>query len=258
MFNFVGWIGYRILSFLGAIGHFTMFMGMAVGQSLTPPYRPRRILVACLDLALLSLPVVGLTAIFSGMVLVLQSYTGFARFSAESAIPQVVVVSLTRELGPVLAGLMIAGRVGAAIAAELGTMRVSDQIEAMQAMIKDPISYLVVPRLIAGIVAMPILVAVADTIGVLGGYMVAVYRLGFSSAGYLSATLEYLEVFDVVSGLVKAAVFGFIVTVVGAYKGYYASAGAQGVGRATTSAVVLSAILILVSNYLITEAFFNR
>jgi len=221
-----------------------------------PPYYRRQIVRQMLEIGYYSLPVVGLTAIFTGMVLALQSYTGFARFSAESAIPNVVVVSLTRELGPVLAGLMVAGRVGAAMAAEIGTMRVTEQIDALTTLSTDPFKYLVAPRLIAGIVTLPILVLVADIIGVMGGFLVGVYKLDFNDTTYLRNTIDFLQFQDVFSGLVKAAVFGFLITLMGCYHGYTSKGGAQGVGIATTNAVVSASILILTANYFITEAFF--
>jgi phospholipid/cholesterol/gamma-HCH transport system permease protein len=211
-----------------------------------------------IDIGYFSLPVVGLTAIFTGMVLALQSYTGFSRFQAESAIPQVVVVSLLRELGPVLAGLMVAGRIGAAIAAELGTMRVTEQIDALTTLSTNPMKYLVAPRLIAGIATLPLLVLVADIIGVFGGYLVAVFKLGFNPSLYLQNTWEAFKTEDLVSGLVKAAVFGFIITLMGCFNGYHSRGGAQGVGQATTNAVVSASILILCFDYLLTELFFAK
>jgi phospholipid/cholesterol/gamma-HCH transport system permease protein len=209
-----------------------------------------------LDIGYFSLPVVGLTALFTGMVLALQSYTGFARFSAEGAVATVVVLSVTRELGPVIAGLMVAGRIGASIAAEIGTMRVTEQIDALHTLSTNPMKYLVAPRLIAGAVTLPMLVVVADIIGVFGGYIVGVYKLDFNAAVYLKQTFDYLEFMDVFSGLVKASVFGFIITLMGCYHGYKSEGGAQGVGRATTNAVVSASILILIFNYAITEIFF--
>jgi phospholipid/cholesterol/gamma-HCH transport system permease protein len=210
------------------------------------------------EIGFYSLPVVGLTAIFAGMVLALQSYTGFARFSAEGAIANVVVLSMTRELGPVLAGLMVAGRIGASLAAEIGTMRVTEQIDALTTLSTNPMKYLVVPRIIAGLVMFPFLVFVADIIGVFGGYLVAVYKLGFNPANYLQRTYEFLEAEDVNSGLVKAAVFGVIVTLMGCYHGYNSKGGAQGVGRATTNAVVSASILILCFDYILTVMFFTK
>jgi phospholipid/cholesterol/gamma-HCH transport system permease protein len=251
-------LGRVTLDFLAGIGAVTTFAGEAIRQAVQPPYYRRQIARQMLEIGYYSLPVVGLTAIFTGMVLALQSYTGFARFSAESAIPNVVVVSLTRELGPVLASLMVAGRVGAAMAAEIGTMRVTEQIDALDTLSTDPLKYLVAPRLVAGIVTMPLLVLVADIIGVLGGYLVGVYKLDFNDIAYLRNTIDFLQFHDVFSGLVKAAVFGFIITLMGCYHGYTSKGGAQGVGMATTNAVVSASILILTFNYFITEAFFAR
>jgi phospholipid/cholesterol/gamma-HCH transport system permease protein len=211
-----------------------------------------------IDIGYYSLPVVGLTAIFTGMVLALQTYTGFSRFAAESAIPNVVVLSITRELGPVIAGLMVAGRIGAAIAAEIGTMRVTDQIDALTTLSTNPFKYLVAPRLVAGLAMLPLLVLVADVIGVFGGFLVSTYKLDFNPSSYIQRTSEFLETMDVVAGLVKAAAFGFLVTLMGCFHGYTSRGGAQGVGAATTYAVVSGSILILVADYIITEAFFSR
>src|SRR6185437_1843014 len=172
----------------------------------SPPFYPRLILREMVNIGYYSLPVVGLTAIFTGMVLALQSYTGFSRFSAEGAVATVVVLSVTRELGPVISGLMVAGRVGAAMAAEIGTMRVTDQIDALTTLSTDPLRYLVLPRLLAGIITMPMLVLVADIVGVFGGYLVSTYKLGFNIQSYLTSTTEHLETMDVVSGLIKAGV----------------------------------------------------
>jgi phospholipid/cholesterol/gamma-HCH transport system permease protein len=251
-------LGRMTIAFLAATGSVTAFAFHAVRQAVQPPYYRRQILSQILEIGYYSLPVVGLTAIFTGMVLALQSYTGFARFSAESAIPNVVVVSLTRELGPVLASLMVAGRVGASIAAEIGTMRVTEQIDALTTLSTDPFKYLVAPRLIAGVVTLPILVLLSDIIGVLGGYLVGVYKLDFNDTAYLRNTIDFLQFMDVFSGLVKAAVFGFLITLMGCYHGYTSKGGAQGVGMATTNAVVSASILIFTFNYFLTEAFFSR
>jgi phospholipid/cholesterol/gamma-HCH transport system permease protein len=251
-------IGAAFLSFLAASGRLVVFAGLALATAVTPPFYIRSILREMVNIGYFSLPVVGLTAIFTGMVLALQSYTGFSRFSAESAVATVVVLSVTRELGPVISGLMVAGRVGAAMAAEIGTMRVTDQIDALVTLSTDPLRYLVLPRLLAGVITLPLLVLVADIIGVFGGYLVAVYKLGFNPQAYLIGTRQHLETNDVVSGLVKAAVFGFIVALMGCYHGYFSRGGAQGVGQATTHAVVSASILILVVDYLITAAFFGR
>ena len=251
-------LGRFALGFVGNVGRLTLFAIEAIANIARPPVYWRNIARQLIDIGYYSLPVVGLTAIFTGMVLALQTYTGFSRFSAESAIPKVVVVSLTRELGPVLAGLMVAGRIGAAMAAEIGTMRVTEQLDALVTLSTNPMKYMVAPRLIAGVTMLPLLVLVADVIGVFGGYLVAVFKLGFNPATYLQYTWEALQTEDVVSGLVKAAVFGLIVALMGCYHGYTSKGGAQGVGSATTNAVVSASILILCFDYILTELFFAR
>jgi phospholipid/cholesterol/gamma-HCH transport system permease protein len=254
--NPIATIGRVFIAFLGAMGRIAMFAGVAVSHCLRPPWYPQLIGRQMIDIGYFSLPVVGLTALFTGMVLALQSYTGFARFSAEGAVATVVVLSMTRELGPVIAGLMVAGRIGASMAAEIGTMRVTEQIDALSTLSTNPFKYLVAPRLIAGLTMLPLLVLVADVIGVFGGYLVSVYKLNFNPASYLKRTMDYLEFMDVVSGLVKAGAFGFLISLMGCFHGYHSAGGAQGVGRATTNAVVSASILILVFNYGITEVFF--
>jgi len=235
-----------------------MFTIEASSHCIRPPLYPQLILKQAIEIGYYSLPVVGLTGLFAGMVLALQSYVGFARFSAESAIPSVVVISITRELGPVLAGLMVAGRVGAAMAAEIGTMRVTEQIDALSTLSTNPIKYLIAPRLIAAVLTLPCLVLIADIIGVFGGYLVSAFKLGFNSEAYIHNTIEFVQPMDVVSGLVKAAVFGYLIALMGCYHGFKSRGGAQGVGAATTNAVVSGAILVLVFNYIITEAFFAK
>lgn len=250
-------LGHSILAFLQTIGQISTFMFKAVTHCFLPPYFPSQITRQLIDIGYYSLPVVGLTTLFTGMVLALQSYTGFTRFNAESAIAGVVVLSVTRELAPVLAGLMVAGRIGAAIAAEIGTMRVTEQIDALTTLSVNPFKYLIAPRVIAGTLMLPLLVLIGDIIGVFGGYVVSVYSLGFGAGSYLSQTWDVLQSMDVISGLVKAAVFGFIVSVLGCYHGYNSARGAQGVGAATTNAVVSASILILIFNYIITQVFFS-
>ena len=251
-------IGRAALALCAAAGRLCIFAAEGVAHAVRPPYYPAQILRQMLDIGFYTLPVVGLTAIFTGMVLALQRYTGFSRFIAESAIPSIVVISITRELGPVLASLMVAGRIGAAMAAEIGTMRVTEQIDALTTLQTNPMKYLVAPRLIAGVTMLPLLVIVADLIGVLGGYTVATLKLGFNGELYLRNTLNALQAIDVISGLVKAAVFGFIVALMGCYSGFNSRGGAQGVGTATTNAVAASMALILVFNYMITELFFTQ
>lgn len=251
-------IGVATLDGLQNIGTVSIFILKAIFRIFTIPFHLRVFVNQLIFIGFHSLPVVGMTALFSGAVLALQSYTGFSRFSAESSIPTVVVLSITRELGPVLAGLMVAGRVGASIAAEIGTMRVTEQIDALYTLSTDPIRYLVSPRILAGLISLPCLVFIGDIIGVMGGYLVSVHKLEFNAALYISNTFKYLESDDVISGLMKAAAFGFIISSISTYFGFYCEKGAKGVGSATTKAVVVSSILILISNYLLTEIFFRN
>ncbi len=257
MVNVLGSIGHIFFLFLAGAGRLAIFILNTLWLGIRPPYYPRQLLRQLKDMGYNSLPVVGLTSMFTGMVLALQSYTGFTRFSAEGAVATVVVLSVTRELSPVMAGLMVAGRVGAAMAAEIGTMRVTEQIDALSTLSTNPLKYLVFPRVLAGVAMLPLLVLMGDIIGVFGGYIVSIYKLGFNPATYLQQTREYLEPIDVTSGLVKASVFGFCIAMMGCYQGYYSKGGAQGVGSATTNAVVSSSVLILLLNYLLTAIFFS-
>lgn len=255
--NILAHVGAMLLNFLAAVGRLARFIALAVRHCFTPPFFPSQLMRQFIDIGYYSLPVVGMTALFTGMVLALQSYTGFTRFNAEGAIAGVVVLSITRELSPVLAGLMVAGRVGAAIAAEIGTMRVTEQIDALRTLSVNPFKYLIAPRVIAATLTLPVLVLIGDIIGVYGGYIVSIYSLGFSPGSYLSQTWDTVTNIDVVSGLWKAGAFGFIVSIMGCYHGFNSARGAQGVGAATTNAVVSSSILILIFNYLITQIFFS-
>jgi phospholipid/cholesterol/gamma-HCH transport system permease protein len=258
MSNPLATVGRWALGMLAALGRLAVFAGIATSHVFRPPYYFRLIWKQMLSIGYYSLPVVGMTAMFTGFVLALQIYEGSSRFNAESTVAAIVVVGITRELGPVLAGLMLAGRVGAAIAAEVGTMRVTEQIDALTTLSTNPYKYLVAPRMIAGAITLPILVLVADIIGVFGGYIIGVHRLGFNPGAYLKNTYDFLETVDVVSGLVKASVFGYIVALMGCYHGYNSKGGAQGVGRATTEAVVSGSVLILITNYFVTEIFFGK
>lgn len=256
IFKLTEQIGNYTKTNIAKIGDAINFTVQCLINCFIPPFYPKLFFKQIVQIGYYSLPVVGLTAIFSGAVLALQSYSGFSRFNAESTIATVVVLSITRELGPVLAGLMVAGRVGASMAAEIGTMKVTEQIDALKTLSTNPFKYLFAPRVLGGIIMLPFLVLIADIIGVMGGYLVSVYSLGFSAGPYLSNTFKYLEAIDVISGLVKAGFFGFIIAVMGCYFGYNSNRGAEGVGIATTNAVVSSSILILLTNYIITGWFF--
>ncbi|WGV16646.1 MlaE family ABC transporter permease [Fuscovulum ytuae] len=250
-------LGRPVLAALAAIGRVALFAAQVISHLFRPPFYPREILHALVQIGWLSLPVVGLTAVFTGGALALQIYSGGARFNAEAVVPSIVAIGMVRELGPVLGGLMVAARVASSIAAEIGTMKVTEQIDALVTLSTNPIKYLAVPRVLAATLAVPVLVAVGDAIGIAGGWLVGVNRLGFNSATYLQNTVDFLETWDVVSGLWKGAAFGFIVALMGCYHGMNSGRGAQGVGAATKSAVVGASVLILASNYILTELFFS-
>ncbi|MFH7810917.1 MULTISPECIES: MlaE family ABC transporter permease [Acetobacter] len=250
--------GRATLSLVRSAGALALFAVAGLSHILRPPFYGRVFVRTFLETGFFSLPVVALTALFSGGVIALQSYTGFAQYHAQSAIAGIVVLAVTRELGPVLAGLMVAGRVGAAMAAQIGTMRVTDQIDALSTLSTNPMKYLVAPRLLAGMIALPLLVLVADVLGVAGGFTVSVVKLGFSPTAYITATLNAVKTIDVTVGLIKAGLFGFLITLMGCYYGYNSKGGAEGVGSATTSAVVVASILLLAFDYLITDLFFSQ
>jgi len=256
MFVFAA-IGRIFLFFLSEVGRVAEFTYHAVTCIVRPPVYVGLIFRQIMRIGYFSLPVVGLTAFFTGGALALQIYIGGNRYGAESFVPQIVALGITRELGPVIAGLMVAGRVAAAIAAEIGTMRVTEQIDALTTLSTNPFKYLVVPRLVAAVVSMPVLVAIADSIGVLGGYVISTRSLKFNGSVYLKNTADFITTHDVTSGLIKAAVFGFIIALMGCYSGFHSKGGAQGVGAATTNAVVSSSILILAANYALTSILFN-
>jgi phospholipid/cholesterol/gamma-HCH transport system permease protein len=248
-------IGHGTLGIFRATGKISLFAWHCIAAMFRPPWFFRQIGRQMAGIGFYSLPVVGLTAVFTGAALALNIYTGGARFNAESFVPNIVGIGITRELGPVLASLMLAGRVSAAIAAEIGAMKVTEQIDAMRTLSTDPFRYLFAPRLIAALITVPLLVLVADIIGIFGGYAVATQSLDFNGAVYIRNTADFITNWDVQSGLIKAAVFGFIIALMGCYHGYHSERGAQGVGRATTNAVVSAAILIFAANYLLTSLF---
>ena len=251
----IGRIGLDFIAYLGEIALLASETACSLTQG---KLRPRLVLAQIVETGYRSQPVVIVTGAFTGAVLAAQALFQFKPLGMETGGGALVSVAMLRELGPTITALMLAGRVGAAMAAEIGTMRVTEQIDALKTLSTDPFKYLVAPRLIAGVVTLPILVLIADIIGVLGGFLVGVYKLDFNDATYLRNTVDFLQFHDVLSGLVKAAVFGFLITLMGCYHGYTSKGGAQGVGMATTNAVVSASILILTFNYFITEAFFAR
>lgn len=258
--RFLADTGDAFLKLIWGIGALSIFAAKALWHIFVPPFYGRQFWRQVVEIGYYSLPVVGMTALFSGMVLALQTDTGVSRLSAggSKAVATVVVLSMTRELGPVLGGLMVAGRVGAAMAAEIGTMRVTEQIDALVTLATNPFKYLISPRILAAVIVLPLLVGIADVIGIMGGHIVAVYKLGFNPITYMHDTIEFLEFEDVFSGLVKAAVFGFFIALMGCYQGFHSKKGAQGVGEATTHAVVSASILILLANYFLTAMMFHE
>jgi phospholipid/cholesterol/gamma-HCH transport system permease protein len=250
-------IGRAAIDFFAAIGRVARFGGRAIARGLTPPYYPGRFLEQLGHIGWFSLPVVGLTAVFTGAALAQQIFTAGSRFSAQSTVPAVVVIGVVRELGPVLVGLMVAGRVSSAMAAEIGTMKVTEQLDALTTLRTDGFRYLIAPRLFAAVLALPLMVLVANAIGIAGGWLLAVEKLGFNSSNYLAVTRRFTTWDDMQMALVKAGVFGFFIALMGCYHGYYAKGGAAGVGYATRTAVVSAFILILGSNFLITAMVFG-
>lgn len=256
--SFLQALGKPLVAFITNLGYFTRFLFKSVYNCFMPPFYVKLFWRQFINIGFYSLPVVGLTTLFAGMVIAIQTYSGISKYGAESAVALVVLISVTRELAPVLSALMVAGRIGAAMAAEIGTMRVTEQIDALVTLSANPFRYLIAPRVWAAILVMPILVLFGDVIGIFGGYLVSIYKLDFNPANYINNTMTNLQTLDVMTGVVKAAVFGFIIAVMGCYHGYRSKGGAQGVGEATTNAVVSSSILILIFNYLITEIIFSR
>ncbi len=222
-----------------------------------PPVEIRNLFKQMLEIGVNSLPVVLITAVFTGMVLALQSYTGFKRFGAEGLVGSVVALSMTRELGPVLTALIVAGRAGAAMAAELGTMRVTEQIDALETLATNPVKYLIVPRFLSGLIMLPALTVISDIVGIMGGYFVTVLVLKAARTTYMRMTWDYLETQDVYNGLIKACFFGAALSLISCYKGFYTEGGAEGVGKATTGAVVLSFMTILISDYFLSAWLFE-
>ncbi|MGB5093795.1 MAG: ABC transporter permease [Parvibaculum sp.] len=256
--NFLAIIGRVVIETLGDIGKLSVFVWTSITHTLRPPFFGRLLLQQMMRIGYFSLPVVALTAFFTGGALALQIYYGGSQLNSESIVATIVALGITRELGPVMAGLMVAGRVSAAIAAELGTMRVTEQIDALTTLSTNPYKYLVAPRIVAAVVTLPLLVFIADVIGVMGGFVVSTQSLDFNAGVYIKNTVDFLKADDVTSGLIKAAVFGFVIAMMGCYHGFNSKGGAQGVGRATTNALVTASILILASNYVMTSLLFAK
>ncbi len=255
----------RLIEILGALmerpaiglGRIILLFWSVIKGLFQPPLDMRNTIRQMLEIGVNSIPVVLITALATGMVLALHMYTGFDRFGAEGLVGTVVALSMTREFGPVLTALVVSGRAGASMAAELGTMRVTEQIDALETLATDPVKYLIVPRFISGMIMLPALTVITDIVGILGGYFVAVSLLGTSSRTYMRATWDYLQMEDIYNGLIKACFFGIAFTLISCYKGFYTRGGAAGVGKATTGAVVYSFMTILISDYFLSAWLFK-
>ncbi len=249
-------LGKKVISFIETSGDFALLNQTTLKFMIKKPFDIKNKFKQLERVGVDSTPVVLITALFTGMVLALQVYTGFKRFQAESMVGALLGVALTRELAPVLAALMVAGRIGSSIAAEIGTMQVTEQVDALEVMGVDPVQYLFVPRVLAGIITLPLLVGIADMIGIYGGFFLLVNVFGENPDQFLNKVYEFTEYKDVLSGLIKAGVFGYIIAIVGCYKGLRTSGGAEGVGKATTDAVVLASLLILISDFFLSKLIF--
>ena len=249
-------IGKLTLTFLRTSGRLFIFIYLFFSNLIKFPLYYNLVLVQLYRIGFTSLPVIALTAFFTGAALALQIYEGGSRFNAENVVPSIVSIGMIRELGPVLAGLILSGRVSASIAAEIGTMKVSEQIDALITLSMNPIKYLVIPRVLASMIALPLLVFMGNIIGIYGGFFISTNNLNFNSSIYLKNTIDFIQFEDIGSSMVKAVTFGFILSIIGCYYGFYTSKGAEGVGKATKKAVVSSSILILASNYFLTQTFF--
>jgi phospholipid/cholesterol/gamma-HCH transport system permease protein len=257
MTRFLEAIGRVVLRVFEEVGTFFSMLGRVVFWAVRPPYDIPELLRQMVRVGFDSIPVVLVTTLFTGMVLALQTFNGFARFHAQNLVGSVVALSLTRELSPVLTALMVTGRVGSAMAAELGTMRVTEQIDALTALGTEPVQYLMVPRVTASVLMMPLLVILGDAVGIYGGYFVAVQLLGANPVAYVDNSFQYLHVRDdVVSGIIKAAVFGLVFSLIACIRGYMTTGGAEGVGRSTTRAVVAGSLSVLVVDFFLTKLLF--
>jgi phospholipid/cholesterol/gamma-HCH transport system permease protein len=257
MTRFLEAIGRIVLRVFEETGNFFSMLGRVAVWAVRPPYDVPELLRQMVRVGFDSIPVVFVTTLFTGMVLALQTFNGFARFHAQNLVGSVVALSLTRELAPVLTALMVTGRVGSAMAAELGTMRVTEQIDALTALGTEPVQYLIVPRVTASVVMMPLLVIMGDAVGIYGGYFVAVQLLGANPVAYLDNSFQFLHVKDdVVSGIIKAAVFGLVFSLIACIRGYNTTGGAEGVGRSTTRAVVAGSLAVLVVDFFLTKLLF--
>jgi len=249
----INFVGNTTLIFCNRVGEFTLFLARSIRVLFTSRLKISKLFYQMNRVGVQSLNISVLTGFFTGMVFALQSYVGFQRVGGEQFIGTIVALGMIRELGPVLTGLMVTGRAGSAITAEIGTMRITEQIDAIKTLRINIFQYLVVPRILAGIIILPFLTLFAMICGIIGGYIINTYILELSPEDYINGIKNFVELADITGGLVKASVFGLILTWVGTYKGFFTRGGARGVGIATTQSVVTSSILILITNYFLTK-----
>lgn len=256
MIRFLELVGRPFIIVVEEFGRIVLLLLSTIAWMFRPPFRYQVVLKQMEFVGVNSVTVVLITGTFTGMVIALQTYYGFRMFGGESLVGSTLTLAITRELGPVFTALMVTGRAGSAMAAEIGTMKVTEQIDALYAMSVNPIQYLIVPRILAGICMLPVLTIVADFIGIVGGYFVGVELLNINSGMFMTKIIEIVELDDIFNGLIKSAFFGLILSLVGCYKGFYATGGAEGVGRATTQSVVISSVAIFISDYFLTAVMF--
>lgn len=257
-FNFIDAIGSRSLKICNKFGSYAIFVGNSAIVFFTRGFNFHKLFIQMERIGVDSLPICALIGIFSGAVMTLQTYYGFTKFGSENMIGPVVALSITRELGPVLTGLMVTGRSGSSIAAEIGTMQITEQIDALETLCVNVYRYLMVPRILAGIIIMPFVTMFTMFFGVLGGYVIYVYYFHLNAAEFVDGIKDFLELSDITGGLIKGSVFGFILSSVGSYCGFKTDGGAKGVGLATIQSVVLSSIAILISNYFLAMILFEN
>ncbi|MBN1930333.1 MAG: ABC transporter permease [Desulfobacterales bacterium] len=256
MIRFFEFTGKKFISIVEEFGKVMLLFLSAFLWMFRKPFRFRVIIKQMEFVGADSVSVILITGAFTGMVLALQTYYGFRMFGGESLVGATVTLSMTREIGPVFTALMVTGRAGSAMAAEIGTMRVTEQIDALYTMSVSPIQYLIMPRILAAALMLPILTIISDFIGIVGGYLVGVEFMKINSGIFMSKIIEFVDLADIFNGLIKSACFGLILSLIGCYKGFYTKGGAAGVGKATTQSVVYSSITILISDYFLTAAMF--
>jgi phospholipid/cholesterol/gamma-HCH transport system permease protein len=255
MVSLIRKLGRRALNLVQETGSMMLFLLEGLGLAFVPPFRPRRLLQEIYQIGVKSTLIVMLTGAFTGMVMALQGYYTLKQYGSEGALGSAVALSLIREMGPVLTGIMVSARAGSAVTAEIGIMRITEQLDALDTMAVNPIQYVVMPKLLAGVISVPLLTAIFDVVGILGGYLVGVVLLGVSSGSYFSSMAQSVVPLDVNGGIVKSLVFGLTIILVACYKGYHTGPGAEGVSRATNQTVVLSAVLVLAWDYVLTSFF---